>query len=107
MSLLDLTLSAAHPVMSTAVSAVGHVLTLPDSDPQAPGELTDDAQRVIGFAKWAALIVAVVALIIWGALVAWSSHRGRGEDLAGGLGKILFGVVAISGGVSILTFIVG
>ena len=107
MSLLDLTLSAAHPVMSTAVSAVGHVLTLPDSDPQAPTELNAPAERVIGFAKWGGLIVAVVALIIWGAMVTWSSHRGRGEDLVGGLGKIVFGVVAISGGVSILTFIVG
>lgn len=126
MSLLDLTLSAAHPVvsvahpvMSLATSAVDHLLAaatpsapaggtgLPDSNPQGPQGLVAPLQRVIGFAKWAALGVCIVALIIWGALVAWSSHRGRGEDLAGGFGKILFGVVTISGGVSVLSFIIG
>lgn len=112
MSLLDLTLSAAHPVLSLA----GHVLAagdqgggtaLPDSNPVAPPGITEIFGRVIGFAKWVALGVCVVALIIWGAMVALSSNRGRGEDLTGGLGKILFGTVAITGGVAVLGFIIG
>ncbi len=113
MSLLDLTFSAAHPVMSLA----GHLLAaggdqgggsaLPDSAPTAPPGILEPFQRVIGVVKWVALGVCVIALIIWAAMVAWSSHRGRGEDLAGGFGRVLLGAVVIGGATSILSFIVG
>ncbi len=82
-------------------------INLPDPQPTAPPGAAGGVTAILAFAKWACLIVAVVALIAFGGRLAWEmSNRGRGVEVhAGGLGFILVGIVIISASTSIVGFI--
>ncbi|MES2171272.1 MAG: hypothetical protein V4479_11215 [Actinomycetota bacterium] len=82
-------------------------IDLPDPQPKAPPGASAGITAILAFAKWACLIVAVVALVAFGGRLAWEmSNRSRGVEVhAGGLAFILIGIVIISASTSIVSFI--
>jgi ABC-type Na+ efflux pump permease subunit len=78
---------------------------IPDPDPIAPPGVGGGVAAILGIAKWAALIVAVLALIGLGAVLGINSRRGEGGEHVQTFVKILIGILIVSGAVSIVTFI--
>jgi hypothetical protein len=92
--------------LSELVAALPTV-DLPNPQPLAPPGTEGGVTAILAFAKWACLIVAVAALLVFSARLGWQmSNRGSGlESHIGGLGLILVGIVIISGSTSIVSFI--
>lgn len=61
----------------------------------------------MGWAKWIALAVCILGLVIAGALMAIQSRRGEGGEHVGKIGMALGGVVVISAAGSLVGFLVG
>jgi hypothetical protein len=82
-------------------------IDLPNPQPTPPPGAAAGVIEILAFAKWACLIVAVVALVAFGGRLAWEmSNRSRGVEVhAGGLAFILIGIVIISASTSIVSFI--
>ncbi|MBL5975506.1 MAG: hypothetical protein ACTHX2_00695 [Microbacterium sp.] len=79
---------------------------LPNPDPvQPPG--TDGFTSIMGWAKWVALAVAILALFAVGAMMGLNSRRGEGGEHVGKIGMILGGVVLISAAVALVGFLSG
>lgn len=72
---------------------------------QPPG--TEGINAVMGWAKWIALAVCILGLVIAGALMAIQSRRGEGGEHVGKIGMALGGVVVISAAGSLVGFLVG
>lgn len=100
--------------MSVLVAAIQTVVEvaavlpadLPNPDPvQPPG--TDGFTAIMGWAKWVALAVAILALFAAGAMMGINSRRGEGGEHVGKIGMVLGGVVVISAAVAIVGFLSG
>ena len=79
---------------------------LPNPDPvQPPG--TDGFTAIMGWGKWVALAVAILALFAAGAMMGINSRRGEGGEHVGRIAAILGGVVVISAAVAIVGFLSG
>jgi hypothetical protein len=72
---------------------------------QPPG--TQGINDVMGWAKWIALAVCILGLVVAGALMAIQSRRGEGSEHVGKIGMALAGVVVISAAGSLVGFLVG
>lgn len=98
-------------VLVTAIQTVVEVAAvlpadLPNPDPvQPPG--TDGFTSIMGWAKWVALAVAILALFAVGAMMGLNSRRGEGGEHVGKIGMILGGVVIISAAVALVGFLSG
>jgi len=79
---------------------------LPDPEPVAPPG-AEGIATIIGWAKWVALIVAVLALIAAGALIGVQRRRGEGDESLGWIVKILVGVVVVGAAASLVAFLAG
>lgn len=64
-------------------------------------------QTVMGWAKWIALGVAVLGLILLGASMTISARRGEGGEIGGWLGRLLVGVIIIGAAFTIVGFLAG
>lgn len=105
--MLDL-LNVAQDTMNT-LSGSGQILAvdLPDSDPLAPPGLDAMWKRVVGVGKWIAFGIAILGLFIIGGKMAYDSRRGETTEEVGSLIKLVMAVTLISGGASLIGFIVG
>ncbi|WP_270909019.1 hypothetical protein [Leucobacter sp. UCMA 4100] len=93
-------------MLTTVVELAALPAQMPDPAPIQPPN-TGGFIAVMGMAKWVALAICGLAIVIAGARMAISHNRGDGGEHMGTLGKILMGVIIITGGVSILGFIIG
>ncbi|WP_285729764.1 hypothetical protein [Nocardiopsis sp. ATB16-24] len=75
-------------------------------DTQAPPGLDTGFLTVLGWAKWIALAVCVLGLIIAGALMAIQSRRGEGGEHMSKIGMVLAGVIIISAATSLVSFLI-
>lgn len=75
----------------------------PGAGSQPPG--FEKFVDIMGWAKWLCLGIAVVALMGAGAMMSIQSKRGQGDDHAGAIGKVLVGVLTISGAFSLVGFL--
>ncbi len=81
-------------------------LQLPDPAPvQPPG--TQGFVSVMGWAKWVALAVCILALFAAGAMMSINSRRGEGGEHVGKIGMALAGVIVISAAAALVGFLVG
>lgn len=62
---------------------------------------------LMGWFKWVALGLCVLALIAAGVMMAWGSRQGQGNEHVGRLGWVLGGVIIVSGAFSLVSFMVG
>lgn len=76
----------------------------PGDGQQPPG--FEKFTTVMGWVKWVALGVCVIALIVAGARMAISSRRGEGGEHATSIAVVLVAVIVISGAASILGFLI-
>lgn len=96
---MSLLISTIH-TLSTVVAA------LPDPEPAAPpgfGKVTD----ILGWAKWAGLIVAILALVGAAVALMFNARRGEGGEHLKTIVLILVGVMIIGAAASIVGFIAG
>lgn len=76
-----------------------------DVDTQAPPGLETGFTTVLAWAKWIALTICVLGLIIAGALMAIQSRRGEGGEHMSKIGMVLAGVIIISAATSLVSFL--
>ncbi len=91
---------------------VAHVATLPSLLPlqlpnpepsQPPG--TEGFSDIMAWAKWVALTVCILALIVAGAMMAIQSRRGEGGEHTGRIAMGLAGVIVISAAAALVGFL--
>jgi hypothetical protein len=94
------------------LSATAHtaLLRLPAEVPN-PGDGSappgfENFETIMGWGKWIALGVLVMALIFAGVMMAIGQRRGEGGEHAGRLGWVLGGVLIVSAAFSIVGFLV-
>ena len=80
---------------------------IPNPEPKTPpGNIGTKITDVMGWSKWVALAVCVVAIFIAGARMAMGQRRGEGGEHASAVAWVLAGVIIISGGWAIISFLV-
>lgn len=77
----------------------------PGEGKQPPG--FDKFVDVMGWAKWIALGILVLALIAAGAKMAINQRRGEGGEDAGNIMTVLLGAIIVSAAAAIIGFLVG
>ncbi|MFJ3498445.1 hypothetical protein ACIPPJ_33315 [Streptomyces sp. NPDC086091] len=78
---------------------INEFLTLaavPDPGRDAPQELQDMVNLVLGIAAWAGTAAGVAGVLVTGAMMAVSFKRGEGSEHMGRLGMILGGCVLVA-----------
>jgi hypothetical protein len=99
---MSLSLAAAH-----VLTALGHVVTaLPDPSPVAPPGF-EAVTTILGWAKWAGLIAAILALIAVAVMFMYNSRRGEGGEHVKTFVGILVGVMIIGAATALVGFISG
>ena len=79
-------------------------LQLPNPDPvQPPG--TEGFNDVMGWGKWVALAICILALFAAGAMMGIQSRRGEGGEHVGKIGMALGGVIVISAAAALVGFL--
>ncbi|RCV50308.1 hypothetical protein [Marinitenerispora sediminis] len=83
-----------------------HLAAVPDpgSGEAPPG--SEGFIAILGWAKWVALGICVLGLMIAGATMAIQSRRGEGGEHMGKIGMVLAGVIIISAATSLVSFLV-
>jgi hypothetical protein len=100
---MSLSLATAH-----ALTLAGRVYTdaLPNPSPVAPpgfGAIT----TILGWAKWAGLIAAILALIALAVMLMFNSRRGEGGEHLKTFVGILVGVMIIGAAAALVGFVAG
>ena len=90
--------SASHLVLAGNVPNPGN-----GEPPPGVGTKFED---ILGWAKWIALGIAVLAFIVTGAKMGINQRRGEGGETLGTLGMISGGVCVIAAAVSLVSFLV-
>lgn len=83
---------------------IAFTTVLPDPDPIMPPGF-DGVTQILGIAKWAGLVVAILALIVLGAMLGINSRRGEGGEHAKTFVAILVGVIIIGAASSLVGFL--
>lgn len=96
-------------LLSVAQDSASHVLlaaNVPNpGGGEAPPGVGEKFQQIMGWAKWIALGVAVLAFIVAGAKMGINQRRGEGGEVLGTLGMISGGVCVIAGAFAIVGFL--
>lgn len=94
-------------LLSAAAHSVDVLASIPgDGGPKKPPGVGDKFDSVIQWAKWIALGVCVLAVVIFGGGMAINYRRGDNGELIGGLLKIVLGVIIISLAVTLVTWFI-
>ena len=75
---------------------------VPDGEAKAPGDFGNKLSDMIGYGKYVALAICVLALIAAAVKMAIDNQRGHGGDGPGGIVKVLGAVAIISGAASLV-----
>jgi hypothetical protein len=89
-----------------ALEAANLITLIPDPDPAPPPGAEGPVGAMISIGKWAALIVAVLALIAAGIGFMINNRRGEGGDSVKQLVMVGVGIMIASAAVSIVLFII-
>ncbi len=79
-------------------------LQLPNPDPVHPPG-TEGFNDVMGWGKWVALAICILALFAAGAMMGIQSRRGEGGEHVGKIGMALGGVIVISAAAALVGFL--
>lgn len=93
--------------VAAAIQADGCSMAAVPNPPsqQPPG--TEGLVTIMGWAKWVALAVLVVALIAAGVMFAVRARRGDGAEGVGHVGMVLAGVIVVSAAGTLVGFLAG
>ncbi|CAL9489401.1 MULTISPECIES: hypothetical protein [Streptomyces] len=69
---------------------------VPQPERQAPGDLTEKVNTVLGIAAWAGTAAGVAGVLITGAMMAISVKRGESSEHMSRLGMVLGGCVLVA-----------
>ncbi|GGV74424.1 hypothetical protein [Streptomyces thermoviolaceus] len=69
---------------------------VPNPSRQAPAELTNKVDLVLGIAAWAGTAAGVAGVLVTGAMMAISLKRGEGSEHMSRLGMVLGGCVLVA-----------
>lgn len=82
--------------MQSLSSSLFQAATVPNPARNAPGELTQKVDTVLGIAAWAGTAAGVAGVLITGAMMAVSLKRGESSEHMGRLGMVLGGCVLVA-----------
>lgn len=94
-----------HILTSAMVLATQFQADVPDP---GKGDAPPGAEKfttIMGWGKWAALGVCVMALIFAGAKLGLGNRHGDGSEHAGRIGSVLIGTAIVAGAFSIIGFL--
>lgn len=95
-------------LIATALDVLSSVpLDIPDPDPAPPPGAEGPVTVILGWAKWVALIVAVIGVIIIAAKIAINIRRGEAAGELGGLLYIAVACILVGSAVSLVGFLSG
>lgn len=77
-----------------------------DGEAKAPGELGAKLDDMIGYGKYVAFAICVLALIAAAVKMAMDNQKGHGGEGPGGVVKVLGAVAIISGAASLVSLFV-
>lgn len=93
-------------LVETASEVAFHLAGVPDPGAGQAPPGAEGFVSILGWAKWVALGVCVLGLIVAGATMAIQSRRGEGGEHMGKIGMVLAGVIVISAATSLVGFLV-
>lgn len=76
--------------------------TVADGDAKPPGDLGGKLNDMVGYGKYVAFSICVLALIAAAVKMAMDNQRGHGGEGPGGVVKVLGAVAIISGAASLV-----
>ena len=91
---------------TTQVITAASLIALPDPEPIAPPGF-EAVSIILGWAKWAGLIAAILALIAVAVMFMFNSRRGEGGEHIKTFVSILIGVMIIGAATALVGFISG
>ncbi|MDR1513937.1 MAG: hypothetical protein LBS56_10765 [Propionibacteriaceae bacterium] len=100
---LTLLLWAASAGVASADPSASAIPDPPAIAPPGSERLTE----LLGMLKWGALALCLAALIGGGAMIAFASRRGEGQEAAKKVAFPLLGVVVIAGAAALIGFVAG
>ncbi|MEU1299052.1 hypothetical protein [Streptomyces shenzhenensis] len=78
---------------------------VPNPTRQAPGELTEKVNTVLGIAAWAGTAAGVAGVLVTGAMMAISLKRGESSEHMSRLGMVLGGCVLVATAGPLISFV--
>ncbi|MFI6205546.1 hypothetical protein ACIBAI_04010 [Streptomyces sp. NPDC051041] len=78
---------------------------VPQPGRNAPPELADKVNDVLGIVAWVGTAAGVAGVLITGAMMAISMRRGEGSEHMGRLGMVLGGCVLVATAGPLVTFV--
>ncbi|MFE3459956.1 hypothetical protein ACFXKD_20620 [Nocardiopsis aegyptia] len=93
-------------MIESASEVALHLAAVPDPGAGQAPPGADGFLAILGWAKWVALGICVLGLIVAGATMAIQSRRGEGGEHLGKIGMVLGGVIVISAATSLVGFLV-
>lgn len=97
--MLNTIAAKAHEAVFLADGAV------PNPNRDAPDQLTDKVDTVLGIVAWAGTAAGVAGVLITGAMMAISMRRGEGSEHMGRLGMVLGGCVLVATAGPLVNFV--
>lgn len=94
-------------MIETLTTIASFVQDIPQPGPPTAPPGSEKFLEILSWAKWVALGIAILGLIILGAKMTMSHQRGSGEGHLGTFGWVVAGLVLISAAVSIVGFFAG
>ncbi|MFF5768856.1 hypothetical protein ACFY8V_01590 [Streptomyces californicus] len=91
--------------MLSKIRDVGLAAEVPKPGMDAPAELTDKVNDVLGVVAWAGTAAGVAGVLITGAMMAISMRRGEGSEHMGRLGMVLAGCVLVATAGPLVSFV--
>lgn len=93
-------------ILNTVLAFSLPLVDLPDPAPIMPPGM-EGVTTILGIAKWAGLIVCILAVIGLAAFMAVSQRRGEGGEHAQTFVRILIAIILIGGASGLVGFIAG
>jgi ribose/xylose/arabinose/galactoside ABC-type transport system permease subunit len=78
---------------------------IPNPQRQAPGELTQKVDLVLGIAAWAGTAAGVAGVLVTGSMMALSMKRGESSEHMSRLGMVLGGCVLVATAGPLIQFV--
>ncbi|MCW7944315.1 integral membrane protein, putatine family protein [Streptomyces hygroscopicus] len=91
--------------MLTKAASLFLAAAVPNPGRNAPAELTNKVNLVLGIAAWAGTAAGVAGVLVTGAMMAISLKRGESSEHMGRLGMVLGGCVLVSTAGPLIQFV--
>lgn len=94
-------------MIETLTAVAGFVQDIPQPGPPTAPPGSDKFLDILAWAKWVALGIAILGIIILGAVMTIAHNRGSGDDFLQKLGWVAGGLVLIGAAGAIVGFFAG